>query len=230
MNDPVDSEAVEFKPAWFKNFQMDDLLAMKLSKVGALLSVDPAFRLRQTNDFSGLVVTKTTEENFVYVLEAKKKKVNPKGLVDEVFNLIDIYSPWKVLVETTAAQIILIDLLKDEMMKRNKFFIVEEVKSSTLETKAMRIRGLIPHYANGRVFHAPGLKDLENELIEFPRGVHDDICDALSHQIHFWKGVMQAPAQPQFPTNSWGWWKKQQPNRLTRVGRMFEDLMPRAHA
>ena len=226
MNDPVDEDAVEFKPTWFKQFTWDEETTKKLSKAAAILSIDPAFRLKQTNDFSGLAVTKTTEDNFVHILEAKRIKVNPKGLVDEIFRLVDIYAPWKVLVETTAAQIILLDLLKEEMMKRNKFFVIEEVKASTLETKAMRIRGLIPHYANGRLLHAPGLKNLENELLEFPRGTHDDISDALSHQIHFWKAVKDSRPREEAPYWSLNWWKKQRKPDQNRIGRMFRDMIP----
>lgn len=229
MNDPVDADAVEFKQNWFQTFKMDDVLASKLNKVGAILSVDPAFRLKQSNDFSGLVVTKTTEDNLVYVLEAKHCKVNPKGLVDEIFNLVEVYAPWKVLVETTAAQIILIDLLRSEMIVKNKFFIVEEVKSSTMDTKAIRIRGLIPQYANHRIFHAPNLRDLENELIEFPRGTHDDVVDALSHQVPYWKSMAPSPTKAEYPEGSWGYWKKNhmRPRNMTVIGRVFGDMVGR---
>lgn len=226
LNDPVDIDTVEFKPHWFKQFVMDEALSRKLDKAAALMSVDPAFRLKQTNDFSGICVTKTTEDNLVYVLEAAKKKLNPKSLVDEIFRLFQIYKPYKIQVETVSAQIVLIPLLQDEMHKRNVYFTIEEVKPSTDQTKAARIRGLVPHYANGRIFHAPGLKDLENELLEFPRGSHDDIIDALSYQAPLWRGYVTAPAKDEAPYMSLNWWKKQHRPRMTRIGGMFADLMP----
>lgn len=226
LNDPVDADAVEFKPAWFQTFIMDESMSKRFEKSRTILSLDPAFRLKQTNDFSGLVVTKTTTENFVYILEALKLKLNAHGLVERVFKLVDIYKPDKVLVETVSAQILLLDLLKNEMRKQNKFFTIEEVKPSTTETKAMRIRGLIPHYANGRVFHANGLKDLESELIEFPRGVHDDMIDALSYQVPFWRGVMSARPKMEDPYFSLNWFKKQRKSNYTVIGGMFKDLIP----
>lgn len=226
LNDPVDTEAVEFKPDWFHQFVTDEALAMKLSKAKTLLSIDPAFRLKQTNDYSGLVVTKTTEENFVYVMEALHVKVNAKGLVDKIFDMVDRYDPDKVLVETVSAQLLLLDLLRDEMRKRNKFFQMEELKPSTNETKAMRIRGLIPHYANGRVFHTNGLKDLENEMQEFPRGSHDDLIDALSYQVPYWKSMPGSKPKQAAPYMSLNWWKKQSKPRYTVIGSMFRDLVP----
>lgn len=226
MNDPVDEGAVEFKPGWFKSFVMDEATVQKLAKAPAILSVDPAFRLKQTNDFSGLVVTKTTEDNFVYVMEASRKKVNPKQLEEEIFRLVDLYAPWKVLVETVAAQIVLYDMLKDAMRERNTFFMIEELKTSTQETKAARIRGLVKHYANGRILHREGCRNLEAELVEFPRSTHDDLADALSYQVPFWKPVVGARPKEEAPHGSLNWWKKQHKPHLNRIGMMFRDLVP----
>lgn len=228
LNDPVDIDTVEFKPHWFKTFEMSEDLYMKLERSAALMSVDPAFRLKQTNDNSGICVTKTTADNFVYVLEAVKKKLNPKALVDEIFRLYEIYRPYRVLIETVAAQIVLIPLLQEEMIKRNLFFQIQEVKPMTDETKAARIRGLVPHYANGRIYHASNLKDLETELLEFPRATHDDIIDALSYQAPFWKAIQTNETQREVPHGSMLWWKRQSRPQLTRIGGMFADLMPAA--
>lgn len=226
LNDPIDADTVEFKPSWFKTFFLDEALGMKLNAAGALMSVDPAFRLKQTNDNSGICVTKTTADNFVYVMEAVKKKLNPQGLVEEIFRLFNIYKPYKVLVETVSAQIVLIPLLQSEMQKRNVYFQIEEVKPSTDQTKAARIRGLIPRYANGQIFHASHLKHLEQELLEFPRGTHDDIIDALSYQVPFWRGVTSNPANQEAPYMSMNWWKQKMPSNRTRIGGMFADLIP----
>lgn len=228
LNDPVDEDAVEFKRSWFNEFVMDESLSRRLEKGRTILSVDPAFRLKQTNDFSGLVVTKTSTDNLVYVFEAQKIKVNAKDLVDRIFVLAQRYQPDKVLVETVSAQVLLLELLKQEMRKRDVFFTIEEVKPSTTETKAARIRGLVPQYANGRIFHSHGLKDLEAELIEFPRGVHDDVIDALSYQIPFWKGGGTSKAKQEDPYWSLNWFKKQRP-KTTVIGGMFRDLVPQRH-
>ena len=222
-NDPVDLETVEFKPIWFKTFKMDEETVNKLRDCPSLMSVDPAFRLKQTNDYSGICVTRTSTENHVYVMEAIKKKMNPKNLVDEIFRLYTIYKPYRVLVETVAAQILLVNLLQEEMLKRNQFFTIQEVKPSTNETKAARIRGLIPHYANGRIFHREGMKELENELTEFPRSTHDDISDCLSYMIPYWKGVSVSKPQQEAPYGSLNWWKKQMPVN-NRIGSLFRDF------
>lgn len=228
-NDPVDSEAVEIKTEWIRKYQFTDDLVKQLNSLSGLLSIDPAVSLKETNDFTGLVVTKITPAKLIYVVEAKQQRMSPNNLINEVFRLIDIYNIKKVLLETTSAQILFLDLFKAEMIKRNKFFQIEEVRSSTKETKAMRVRGLIPYYANGMILHKPGLTDLEDQLLQFPRNTHDDIIDALSQQVPYWKATpANQVIQDSAPHGSLNWWKKQMRNDLPdRFQQLFGDFIQR---
>lgn len=154
-----------------------------------IISIDPATRTNQSNDPTGIVVTKVNEDGFVYVVEASAKKLRPNELITEIFRLVDVYRPDVVVIETVSAQILWIDLLKQEMRKTQKHFRLEEYDPGTKETKSIKIRKLIPYYARGQVFHKPGLTELERQLREFPRNNNDDIIDALQAQIPYWKGV-----------------------------------------
>lgn len=228
MNDPLDDDLVEFKREWIVKFDRTADLMRSLSESQAVLSVDPAFRQKQTNDFSGLVVSKIDKNGLIYLLEAKQIKVNPSQLVDEIMRLVAAYNPRKVLIETVAAQIILVDLLKNKMRELNTFFTIEEMQPNTTETKAMRIRGLIPYYANGRILHAPGLHDLENQLLEFPRGTHDDIIDALAYHQYDWKSNRPGKPIEQEKPYTWNWWMKRP--RMGQKGtkdmkQLFGDLL-----
>ena len=225
LNDPLDEEMLEFKREWFQAFSPSPELSNKLQQVPALISVDPAFRLKQHADYTGIVVTKVLSDNNVYVLEAKGIKVTPKGLVDEIFNLVTQFgNVYKVLVETVTSQIMLMDLLNDEMRKRNKFFIIEEVKPDSNEVKAVRIRNLIPQYANRRIFHAPHLVALEEQLIEFPKGAHDDIIDAMAYQVKYWKAPFEGVPQQEAPHGSYEWWHKRIPKKPNVMGKLFNDF------
>lgn len=224
LNDPIDESTVEFKRHWIREFEWSDELVEKLQKATTTLSVDPAFRLKETNDFSGLVLTKVTPDNTVYILEAQAKKINAKQLVEEIFKLVTTYRPTRILVETVSAQILLVELLRDEMKRRNDYFVIDEVQPNTKETKAMRIRGLVPHYANGRILHRPGLFDLETQLLEFPRGIHDDILDALAYQVPYWKaGSVSTPVKSNEGT--YGWWQKHTPKLKNPSANLFKDLI-----
>jgi predicted phage terminase large subunit-like protein len=226
-NDPVDAESVEFKTTWIRHYQLSGEEIEKLGRLKGILSIDPAVRLKETNDYTGIVVTKITPDKMIYVIEAQQRKLSPKELIDEVFKLVDLYHVGKVLIETTAAQILFLDLFKNEMVKRNKFFTVEEVMSSTKETKAMRIRGLIPFYANGMVLHKPGLTVLEDQLLQFPRNTNDDVLDALAHQVQYWKALPTgSPLVNPAPYGSMNWWKRQNQSSYTdRFKQIFGDLI-----
>jgi len=48
--------------------------------------------------------------------------------------------------------------------------------------KVTRSRALSARYEAGKVFHvngAPGIEDLESNMLAFPNGTHDDLVDAL---------------------------------------------------
>lgn len=229
MNDPVADELIEFKRDWVQRFERTPELMAMLREAPKVLSVDPAFRLNQTNDFSGLVVVARGKDGFIYVMEAKQMKVNPAQLIEEIFRLVDAYKPVKVLVETVADQIMLLDLLRNKMRDSGKFFTIEETKTSTNETKTMRIRGLIPYYANGQILHAHGLSDLEGQLLEFPRGIHDDIIDALAAHQHDWKITKTEKQREQEKPYTWNWWSKQplmSSKKTSDIKQLFGDLLP----
>ena len=189
--------------------------------------VDPAFTLKQTNDFAGLIVTRITSEGIIYILEALKLKVDPHDLINEIFRIHVLYPKIvKTFIETTAAQIMLATLLRKEMIKRGKFFTIEEYVPSTREKKATRIRGLIPYYAAGAIVHRMGLNDLENELLEFPRNTHDDLIDALSQGVTVWRPPTKKH-EHKIEEGSFDWWIKEKLDkpRMMRVGQgLFRDL------
>lgn len=223
-NDPLDDDLIEFKRDWFIRLERAPELMVKLAKIAPIISVDPAFRLKQSNDFSGISVTKSTPEGSVYIFEAKQVKMNPSDLVNEIFRLVHVYKPFKVLIESVSAQILLIDLLKNEMKKRKVWFTIEEIKSNTTETKAMKIRGLTQYYSNGCIFHLGQLVDLEAQLLEFPRGTHDDIIDSLSMQIPFWQFQNPTKVQPKDKEFTWSWWKGKTHQPKSGIQKLFNDL------
>jgi predicted phage terminase large subunit-like protein len=224
MNDPVDQDSVEFKKTWFG--VTTEHHKAQYTKAKTVLSLDPAFRLKQYNDYNGLVLTKVLPNNDVCILYAEQLKLNPDRLVYEIFRLYERYRFDLLVVETAQAQILLVSLLRDEMKRRNVYFVIDEINPGTTDSKAARIRGLIPHYANGRIYHAPGLQDLENQLTEFPRNSHDDIIDALAYQIPHWTAPgADAKPKPVIQEGSWDWWKRSTANRgQPRLRSLFSDF------
>ena len=225
MNDPVADDTIEFKRDWFRSFQMDEDHYKKLKDVKGLLCVDPAFRLKQTSDFTGFTVSKMDRDNFIYICEAKQKKLNPDGIIDEIFRLVETWNVDRVLIETVSAQIVLSHQLKKEMIRRNKHFMVTEYQPPTDQTKAVRIRGLVPFYAVGQILHRQGLTDLEDQLVQFPRNLHDDIIDSLANHIPYWKESGGTRSVQREPEGSYKWWVKKLPDHTTPQQKLFKDVL-----
>lgn len=206
-NNPVSDELVEFRSEWYQKFTFSPELQKKLQNAKCIISIDPATRLKETNDPTGIVVSKIDTDGYVYIIEAKANKYRPNELIEEVFRLNSVYKPDIVSIETVSAQILWIDLLKQEMKRQKTFFRLEEYDPGTKETKASKIRKLIPYYARGQIFHKTNLLELERQLSEFPRNRNDDIIDALQAQIPYWTGtVITSKKTSEKYTEEW--WEK----------------------
>lgn len=56
----------------------------------------------------------------------------------------------------------------------------------TNKNKELKIRDLLVKYANNLIFHRHEYFELEKQLLDFPKGAHDDIIDSLAmvYEIH----------------------------------------------
>jgi len=67
--------------------------------------------------------------------------------------------------------------IEEEQRSRRVYFLIRETKNQNKET---RIRGLLPMYERGVIFHRKTDRDYEAELLVFPNGRRDDRCDVTS--------------------------------------------------
>jgi len=184
MNDPVPEESATFKKYMFQYYDPDDLRGLKVNN---FVTVDPAISESKESDYNALVVISVTEDNRWYIREIVREKFTPSQLMDEIFFLYEKYRPLEIGIELIAFQKTLQYILEDEMRKRNRYLPRKELKPDNNEPKELRIKGLEPRYAAGTVYHLKedgrnNIDYLEDELLRFPKGKHDDIIDALAYQ------------------------------------------------
>lgn len=178
-NDPVSDENRKFKIEKFKYYDDKDLEGKQVS---TSVTYDRAYSLDKTADFTGKIVLSVDRENNWYIRQATRLKVLEKDLITDIFDTKDYFSPQKIGIEQKAYEYTIKPALEDEMKKRNNFFLIEELKDGgTAKTK--RIEGLLPRFEAGTIFFKRDQIDLIDELITFPRGVHDDLADGLAHQL-----------------------------------------------
>lgn len=220
LNDPVDDDSIEFKRKFIRYYET-------LPPEGSdQLFLDPAFTTSRYNDFCGIIVTRITKDNMVYVMEAIKERFNETDLIAELFRLNKIYSLTMNFVEGGAAQVGLIHNIRQAQLSKNVFFPIEEYRPVTKENKQARIRHLIPRFEAGQILLRPGLKTLENDLIEFPRNAHDDLLDAFAQGHTYWVPPSDRRTH-EIKEGTLDWWaKKIVRTQMTRIGQGFYDIRP----
>lgn len=174
---PITSENQEFKDIWLKNRSWAEVEALDTRKFA---TIDPGGKEAE-NDYSGIVRNYVDRQN-KWNLKAMRVHFDSKELVNYIFTLHDEGFE-KIGIEETVYLKALKPFLDDECSKRNKFPNIIPLKHYKVQ-KEVRIRGLIPRYASGGIFHIDGeCKDLENEMKVFPKGAHDDTLDSAAMQL-----------------------------------------------
>lgn len=179
MNEAVPLERAEFKPNWMKQCLEDELHNREMNY---FTMVDPAISQKKSADKTAIVTIGVDQYNNWFVVNIIWDHMLPNQLMDYIFSNWEQWKPKKIGVEMVAYQKSLQYALVDEMRRRNVFLPIVELKAE--RSKEERIRGLIPRYANGAMYHltqCPHRQSMEDELVRFPKGRHDDIIDALAY-------------------------------------------------
>lgn len=182
---PVLTEDQEFKTEWYKEIEEEEL---EMLSTANYLTVDTAMSKKAQADFCGFCDNSVDRENF-WNFKAWRAKLGPEELVDALFALHETRKYSSIGIEKTAYTEGLKPFIDSEQRKRNKFLPIVELSHSQT-AKEIRIRGLIPRYASGSIRHVIGRCDaLEEEQMQFPNGMHDDVIDAAAYQNQ----VVEAP-------------------------------------
>ena len=176
---PVLSANQEFKQEWIK--QVDRSFVERLNTRN-VLTIDTAMSEKDAADYTGFCENYIDHENN-WNVSAYRIRLNAKDLIDYIFTIHAKRSFEKIGIEKTAYTWGLKPFLDSEMRKRGVFLPIVELQHQQVN-KETRIRGLIPRYASGSIYHIKGeCNDLEEELLTFPKSIHDDVSDAAAYQL-----------------------------------------------
>lgn len=218
-NQPVDDETATFKRAWVKTW------ATVPSGLTIYVTIDPAISEEATADESAIVTNGVTPDGEWYVLECRSGRWNPTELTRQVFQVVALYHPHQVGLETHGFQQTLAYVFRDEMARRRAYFPILELTADSRQSKARRIEGLVPLFETGRVWLPPlgdtplthgSAETLTWQLLQYPKCAHDDCLDALAHQLQLVSPGRRASVPKAVPAPmTWGWYE----DRLARVER-----------
>lgn len=165
-------------------FMKDDVKYVGLDEVPSGLTyysaADFAISSKLRADFTVMATMGYAEDGMLYVVDIQRGKWDSLEIMNKVFNIHKQYSPELFVVEDGAIYKTLSPMLKSEMFQRREFPRVYPV--TPIQDKETRARPLQFRFrADGvRIVKADWNVDLEMELLQFPRGKHDDQVDALA--------------------------------------------------
>lgn len=183
MNLPVPDEDKRFKPEWFQFYDTPP------TGLRTFITIDPSISAKHRADRSAIVVCGIDHNGDIYVLDCYNATNDPHILVEEIFRFNRTYNPFKIGIEVVAFQKMLKIYIEEKARERGIYLPIEELKTDTRQNKAMRISGLIPYFADLKVFLKKGQYDLIQQLREFSpnlMNMHDDAIDALAYQVQLW--------------------------------------------
>lgn len=203
---PIIAENAMFRKQWFRYFSPEDLTGRKLYYT---TTVDLAISQKKEADNTVIrTVAKETDGPNWYLMEETAGRMDPLQTIDAIFYHQEKYRS-KVYVESVGYQAALQYFLVEEQRKRRQYFQVEEIKQSTITKKEERIAGLVPLYRAGVIWHRAGDDGpLETELMQFPKGRHDDRADALAMHLGI---IRHAPRQVEEMQDGRLNWKNKKP-------------------
>jgi len=183
--EPVTSETLEFKQEYWQYKTIEEVEALQSAKY---LTIDTAISQRDSADFTGYCMNFVDSRNY-WNLKAWKSKESPLDLIDNLFALHARYKFSKIGIEKTVYLQAIKPFLDQEMRKRNIFLPIVELHHNQT-AKEVRIRGLLPRYQSRSIIHIKGhCVDLEEQEMQFPFGIHDDVLDAAAYQLQIVSGV-----------------------------------------
>ena len=196
MCQPVSRETRSFKTSYFRYYNEDDEHFVKevRPRLINILVWDPSRSKNPKNSQTGLVVWGLDlEYGGFYVRHSEGEFYSQSEQHDQIFNLCDRYNVQVIGGEVTGLEEHLTYPFKNECIRRRKpalagNFIELRARVGKGELKGDeggkdgRIRGLLPHYERGLVWHnRANCGPLEQQLISFPRSKRKDIADAAAY-------------------------------------------------
>lgn len=214
LNEVLPSEHQPFKRSWFKYYE--SLPELK----NTAIFIDPAISQEDNADYTAVVAVDVDKDGIWYLKHAQRKRMTPTEIVNHIFDLNEHFRPRVIGIEDVAFQKALLYMVDEEMKRRKMIVPLKGIRPVNDQTKEMRILTLVPRFEWGRILLSKNVQDLELELMQFPRGKHDDLIDALSQidQLVSWpheRRKDEAPRSPNDP-NYEAWYRNQLHKRSTQ--------------
>lgn len=181
MNEPLSDEERIIKREWIDDHRYTVHELPSGNKLRYVLGVDPATGAHDRTAEVPLAVDKTT--GVMYVLSPWAKTCSETETVEHLITLHTIYRFECIGWEDVVFSGIYGNYVQRLAAERGVYLPIKKLKVGS-QSKESRIRSISSLLENGIIrFPENSARELETELLEFPRGAFDDMCDALVHAV-----------------------------------------------
>ena len=192
LNRPMDSTLRVFKKDWFKYCNSMDIETETATKVFRTIAIDPAISEKDEaceTAISEILHVQRGDKAYQYWLRDCHSHMTPSEMVSKAVDWAQENEEemLAIIMEANAFQASLKYAFRDELIKREMKVDVIPVISRT--NKEIRIEGMQPKFAAGRIFFCEGLTEqVESQLLQFPHGRLVDVIDSFSLHQKYSKG------------------------------------------
>jgi predicted phage terminase large subunit-like protein len=191
---PAAADGVIFKRDWWQFYSQP----LSVAPNQIVQSWDTAFKKGEENDFSVCTTWSVASDGY-YLLHLWRERVEFPELKRVVSSLAEQWKPNAILVEDKASGQSLIQELK---LSTALPLIPVKVDSD----KQTRAQAVTPLIEAGKVFlpeSAPWRSDYIEEMACFPNGVHDDVVDATTQALNYFRVKPPLRASVLFPSRAY---------------------------
>jgi predicted phage terminase large subunit-like protein len=167
-------------------------------------SIDLAVSTRQSADLAVIAVATVDAANHLDIVDVRKGRYGAEVFVEELFRVAEEYEIETFLVEAGAIQKSLMPFINQEMGRRGRFLNFHLMTpSKDKQTRAQSIR------ARMRAHHVRFDKGADwydyarMEMLQFPRGKHDDFVDTMSQFGQALDTLIVPPTEDELEDEQW---------------------------
>jgi len=193
LNVPLDESRALFKRNDFEAQTDEDKIITK----SIYITVDLAISEKERADYSVFLIAGIDENRRLHILDVIRERLDGREIVDMLISLERIYNPVAFGIEEMQVSKSIGPFLREEMIRENQFPSLYQLKHGGKDKIARcrsiqaRLRAKTIRFAKQGDWYP----DFEEELVKFPRDVHDDQVDAFAYLGILLDKLIEAPTR-----------------------------------
>lgn len=181
LNNPIAPSTAAFRKDLFR--YMDDFSDAYLNRLFNVILIDVATTDNPKSDWSAIIgVAVDPEGERIFVRDIEAGHLMPDDIYNRAIDMAVRLKAQMIAVEKTGPNNFLIQPFQEAILSSGHYIELFPIKATVKKEK--RIKGLIPLYRKGYVYHnRHKCEHLEQQLMSFPYSKRKDVMDAFANII-----------------------------------------------